>query len=162
LVLHPEMQKRVGGPQLAMPGRRLDAIAAVERSLAKQPDNPAAWDLKRILYTPLTEAEYNQAAGPEGVAAAFDHTYLQQLGLALIQDAGRWQRGAEFLRLAARGLPAQGPSIFVQVAQAANKANDATASWHYYRMAQHAGRTIGPKNLTDQDKQAYFSTVRML
>src|SRR5262249_22178104 len=110
----------------------------------------------------LTEAEYNQAVGTEGVAAAFDHTYVQQLGLALIQDAGRWQRGAEFLRLAARGLPAQGPSIFVQVAQAANKANDATASRHYYRMAQHAGRTIGPKNLTDQDKQAYFSTVRML
>jgi hypothetical protein len=87
---------------------------------------------------------------------------VQQLGLALIQDRTRWQRGAEFLRIAARGLPAQGPSIFVQVAQAANKAGDPDSSWHYYRMAQHAGRVIGPKNLVEPDKGAYFGTVRML
>jgi tetratricopeptide (TPR) repeat protein len=162
LILHPEMQKRVGATQLGIPGRRMDAIAAVERSLAKNPDNPTAWDLKRILYTNITEADYNQAVGKEGIAAEFDHTYVQQLGLALIQDRARWQRGAEFLRVAARGLPAQGPSIFVQVAQAANKAGDPDSSWYYFRMAQHAGRVIGPKNLAEPDKGAYFGTVRML
>src|SRR5262249_59021113 len=77
LVLHPEMQKRVGGPQLAMPGRRMDAIAAVERSLAKNPDNPTAWDLKRILYTNLTEAEYNHSVGKEGTATEMDQTHVQ-------------------------------------------------------------------------------------
>ncbi len=34
LVLHPEMNKRVAAPLLAKPGRRMEAIAAVERQLA--------------------------------------------------------------------------------------------------------------------------------
>ena len=162
LVLHPEMQKRVGTPQLALPGRRMDAIAAVERRLAVTPDFPPAWDLKRTLYAALTEAEYDQQAPPPQPAADFDHTYVQQLGLALLADSGRWQRGAEFLRIAARGMPLNAPSIFVQVGQAAGKAGDADACWFYYRMAQHAGRTAGAKNLSEDEKHAYFSTVKLL
>lgn len=62
LMLHPEMKRRVGEPQLALPGRRIDAIAAVERQLRVKPDDTTAWELKRLLYPQLTEEEYDEAA----------------------------------------------------------------------------------------------------
>src|SRR5262249_7636394 len=119
--------------------------------------------LKRLLYSQVTAEAYNQAVPTGGEAPRnFDYTYAQQLGLALIQDPGRWQRGAEFLGIAARGLPAQGPSIFVQVAQAADRAGDTPACWRCYRMAQKAGRAVGPKNLSEEERQAYFGAVKLL
>ncbi len=118
LLLHDELRRRVGQPQLALPCRRMEAIAAVERHLADNPDDQTIWGLKRLLYQEVTVPEYDAFAG-EGVAAPhFDHEYVQQLGLALIDDNARWQRGGEYLRMAARGLPALGPTIFVQIAQA--------------------------------------------
>jgi hypothetical protein len=167
----------------------MEAIGVVERCLAKNIENPAALDLKRLLYATLTEEEYNQTFLPSplggegpgergqplrggapspptprerGVVRDFDHAYVQQLGLALLGDTGRWQRGAEFLRIAARGLPEQGPTIFVQVAQAANKAGDTPACWQYYRQARDVGRAVGAKNLGDDDKQAYFAALKLL
>lgn len=62
LMLHPEMKRRVGEPQLALPGRRMEAIAAVERQLRVKPDDPTAWELKRLLYPGLTEEDYDLAA----------------------------------------------------------------------------------------------------
>lgn len=61
LLLHPEMKRRVGEPQLALPGRRMEAIAAVERQLRVKPEDATAWELKRMLYPDLTEEEYEQA-----------------------------------------------------------------------------------------------------
>src|SRR4029077_17963958 len=61
LTLHPELNRRVGTPQLAIPGRRMEAIAAVERRLAEQPADQDGWELKRILYSQLTEADYRVA-----------------------------------------------------------------------------------------------------
>ena len=119
LLLHDGLRQRVGQPQLQKPGRRMEAIGVVERHLADQPEDATAWSLKRILYQDVTEAEYEAAAPGAGLPVQhFDHPYVQQLGLALINDPVRWQRGGEYLRLAARGLPALGPSIFVQIAQA--------------------------------------------
>jgi tetratricopeptide (TPR) repeat protein len=161
LLLHPEMRQRVGEPQLAQPGRRMDAIAAVERRLAVQPEDAAAWDLKRLLYSDLTEEEYRQAV-PEGAAADFDHTYAYQLGMTLLDDPARWQRGAAYLRMAARGLPANAPGLFVHVARAAEKHHDYRGAWEAYEQAKQAGRTVGPKNLTDEDRQLYFAVVKML
>ena len=51
-MLHPEMKRRVGQPQLGLPGRRMEAIAAVERRLRVKPDDTVAWELKRLLYPP--------------------------------------------------------------------------------------------------------------
>src|SRR5438034_2851247 len=127
LTLHPELERRVGTPQLALPGMRMEAIAAVERRLGDLPSDPAGWELKRILYSNLTEADYQSAT--DSVAADFDHDYAQQLGLALINDSRRWRRGTEFLRIAARGLRSQGPSIFLQLANAHQKAQDAAGAW---------------------------------
>jgi predicted Zn-dependent protease len=162
LVLHPELNRRAGTPQLKEPGRRMEAIAAVERQLAASADDASAWDLKRLLYSELNEAEYQQATGPDEAARDFDCPYVQQLGLALINDPGRWQRGAEYLRMAARGLPSQGPSLYVQIARASERAGDIDGAWHNYELAKRAGRDAGPKNLSDDDRRTYFEVVKML
>jgi tetratricopeptide (TPR) repeat protein len=162
LTLHPELTRRAGTAQLAIPGRRMEAIASVERHLADSPDDQGVWDMKRILYSALTEAEYKTAAAAERAAADFDHSYVLQLGLALINDPVRWQRGVEYLRMAARGLLPQAPTIFLQIAQAHQREGQADAVWQYYELARHAGLTVGPKNLGAEDRQAYFSAVKLL
>ncbi len=162
LTLHPEMKNRVGLPQLALPRRRMEAIGAVERALAGTPDDPAAWDLKRVLYSELSEAEYKTAAGADRPVADFDHGYVEQLGLALLNDPARWQRGVEYLRLAARGLPARAPGLFLQIAQAHQHAGRADAVWDYYELAKRAGKAFGPKNLEDRDRHEYFQVIKQL
>jgi tetratricopeptide (TPR) repeat protein len=163
LVLHEGLRQRVGLVQLQQPGRRLEAIAVVEERLAQQPDDQAAWALKRLLYQDVTEAEYDAAASGPGLAVeGFDHSYAQQLGLALINDVARWQRGCEYLRLAARGLPALGPSLFVQIAQAHQRAGRPEEAWKGYELARRAGQAYGVNNLSNEDRQAYFATVKTL
>jgi len=162
LRLHPEMVQRVGTPQLTLPGRRMDAIAAVERHLAKEPEDQDVWGYKRSLYEELTEADYDAAHAGRVAAGDFDYGYVQQLGLALITDAGRWQRGAEYLSIAARGLPAQGPSLFSQIAQACQRNGDGQGAWKYYELAKQAGLSVGPKSLGDADRHAYFAALKLL
>ncbi|MBY0526925.1 MAG: hypothetical protein K2R98_26260, partial [Gemmataceae bacterium] len=154
--------RRVGGPQLTQPGQRMEAIAAVERQLSTHSEDPGGWDLKRLLYSTLTEADYEAVAGKDKVAAQFDHGYAQQLGLALINDTERWQRGAEYLRMAARGLPVLGPSIFTQIAQALQRAGNAEGALHNFEMAQRTGRAVGAKNLAPEEQKAYFAAVKFL
>jgi tetratricopeptide (TPR) repeat protein len=163
LTLHDELRRRVGLPQLAQPGRRMEAILAVERHLAANPDNRGVWPLKQLLYHDVTEADYDAAAGgPDLAVPHFDHGYVQQLGLAQINDSVRWQRGGDYLRIAARGLPATGPTIFFQIAEANQRAGNAEGAWHNYELVKRAGRAVGPKNLPDADRQAYFATLKML
>jgi tetratricopeptide (TPR) repeat protein len=163
LFLHDELKRRAGLPQLALPGRRMEAIAAVEHQLTDYPDDADTWGLKRLLYQDVTEAEYDEAAGaPDQVVPGFDHAYAQQLGLALIDDPARWQRGGEYLRLAARGLPAMGPSIFSQIARACQKAGNNDGAWHNYELAKRAGQAVGPANLGPEERQAYFASLKLL
>ncbi len=163
LQLHEGLRQRVGLPQLTRPGRRVEAIQAVERHLAANSDDPAAIDLKKFLYDELTEEEYNHGAGGEDLAApAVDHAYLQFLGMRLIQDEARWRRGGEYLRLAARGLPELGPSLFVQIAQAQQRAGLFEESRHNYELAKRAGLSAGWRSLDDEQRQAYFTAVKVL
>ena len=160
--LHPELALRVGTPQLALPDRRFEAIAAVERHLATEPEDADAWALKRLLYQDLTEADYEAVAGPTGAAAGLDHSYSHQLGLALINDPANWRRACEYLRMAARGLPGKGPSIFTHIAQAHQREGATEGVWHNYELAKRAGRDVGPKNLSPEERQAYFAAVKLM
>jgi tetratricopeptide (TPR) repeat protein len=162
LLLHEELRRRVGALQLTLPGRRMEAIAAVERHLTEQPEDKAVWGLKRLLYQDLTEQEYDALAGAGMAAPHFDHPYVQQLGLALIDDAARWQRGGEYLRMAARGQPALGPTLFVQIAQAHQRAGHIDDARHNYELAKRAGHAVGHKNLAEPERQAYFATLKLL
>jgi tetratricopeptide (TPR) repeat protein len=140
----------------------MEAIAAVERHLTENANDPGGVALKKFLYQDLTEADYDSYTGV-GLAASFiDHAYLQQLGLALINDDTRWQRGGEYLRLAARGQPALGPTLFVHIAQAHQRAGHGEQARHNYELAKRAGQSVGPGNLADAERLAYFSTVKLL
>ncbi|MCI0458915.1 MAG: tetratricopeptide repeat protein [Gemmataceae bacterium] len=162
LLLHPEMKARVGVPQLTYPGRRMEAIAAIERRLAAHPDDKEVWTLKRVLYDGLTESDYHEVASAEKPAASFDHEYCRQLGLALIEDPQRWERGSEYLRIAAYGLPQIGPSLYVQIARANERAGNFKGVWDNYELAKRVGRAVGPKNLTREDRDLYFAVVKAL
>jgi tetratricopeptide (TPR) repeat protein len=157
-----ELRRRVGQQQLQLAGRRMEAIAAVERRLAEVPDDPEAWGLKRVLYQDLTERDYLESAKAGLPAGAFDASYVQQLGLALLNDKARWQRGGEYLRIAAHAQPAAAPSLLVQLAQAHDRAGDPAAAWITYEWVKQAGRSVGPRNLAEAEKQSYFAVVKML
>src|SRR5262249_30243673 len=81
LTLHDELRRRVGLTQLALPGRRMEAIMAVERHWAEYPDDQTVWPLKRLLYQDLSEEEFAQACDPKP-PELFDYAYAQQLGTA--------------------------------------------------------------------------------
>jgi tetratricopeptide (TPR) repeat protein len=157
-----QLRQLVGLPQLAQLGRRMEAIAAVERHLAGAVDDQAIWGLKRVLYQDLTAAEHQHAADEGMPEGTFDASYAQQLGLALFPDPNRWRRGCEYLHMAARAMPNTAPTIYVQIAQAHDRAGDAEGAWHSYELVKRAGRAVGPKHLAEAERQAYFATVKML
>lgn len=162
LTLHPEMLRRVGKPQLAIEGRRMQAIAAVERRLAMIANDPGALEMKRLLYDELTEAEYLTHVTEAAAPRYFDHAYVQQLGLEMVNDPGRWPRGCEYLRMAAVGLPQHGPTLFLQIARAHERASNFGEVWQNYELVKKAGQLVGPKNLGTEDRQTYFGVLKVL
>jgi tetratricopeptide (TPR) repeat protein len=162
LRLHPELARRVGAPQLALPGRRMEAIRAVERHLGGNPDDADVRGFKRLLYQDLTGAEFSAAVSPGADLPVLDYDYAQQLGLALINNSTQWRRGAEYLGIAAIGLPGQAPTIYTQVAAAQQREKDPEGAWESYERAKKAGLAVGPKNLDEANRQAYFAAVKLL
>src|SRR5207248_8262702 len=94
LRLHPELVKRLGDAELAKPGRRMQAIAAVERTLAAEPKHPVALELKGLLYAGLSESEF-VADAASGLPREFNYDYAEQLGLAFIEEK-QVERGMAF------------------------------------------------------------------
>ncbi len=195
MLLHPRMVERVGLTIIGQPGRRMEAIAAVERYLtqtgAKAQADPAApkpqprtllqkltqkvqeqipqapvdagaWNLKRLLYNDLQGADYRTACVDGKPPEFFDHAYARELGLAHLQQDDTWKRGEEYLRMAAHGLPAEGVRLFVQLAQAYEKAGNIDALYENYELAKAAGRAAGPKTLKTEDRQTYYAVVKAL
>jgi hypothetical protein len=161
LRLHPELVKRLGERELAKPGRRVEAIAAVERQLAKQPDDPAAVELQRELYAGLTEAEFVAAAATEA-PADFNYDYVEQVGLALLDDPSQIERGMAYLRIAGRGLPGRGPAIFSNLADLAAKRGDAEAARGYLEQVKRSGQLVGPRNLPADQQGLYVAALKKL
>jgi tetratricopeptide (TPR) repeat protein len=196
LFLHPQMQQRVGIPLIGQPGRRMEAVAAVEWKLAQSgvkqgqdpqapkpkpkgilglltrkvqekvipppPEDPAAWDLKRLLYSDLQEGDYRGACVDGKPPQYFDHAYARECGLAKINDGAGWQRGAEYLRMAANGLPLEAPALYVQIAKAEEKAGNVDAVYANYELARNAGRAAGPKSLKTEDRHMFYAVVKVL
>ena len=161
---HPRMVERLGEAHLAEPGRRIEAIRAVERQLVKTPDDPTATDLRRSLYTSLTEAEFVSACGNDGPPVDFNYDFIEQLGLSLVEDVdpAQAERGAGFLRIAGRGLPARGPMIFTRLAEDAEKRGDTEAVRGYLEQVKRAGVTVGANRLPAEAKPLYVSALKRL
>lgn len=157
LLLHPGLELRVGREQLQKPGRRMEAIAAIERVLKDAPEDPTAWSLKRVLYAPLTEMEFQT-----GPATEFDYAYAEQLGLAQIDDPARFRRGAEFLAIAASGMPAESPRLWHAVAEALSKFGDSAGAAHARVQGKQAGLKVGPKQLPENSRHAYYAMLKTM
>jgi tetratricopeptide (TPR) repeat protein len=163
LRIHPKMVDRLGKAELNKPGRRMEAIQAVERKLAVEPNNPAAKQYRTELYADLSEGEFIAAAAT-GVPKDFTYEYVEQLGLALVDDADpeRRERGMGYLRMAARGLPERAPGIFFKLAQVYEKLGDEENARKSYESAKQVAQAIGPRNLYRDQKQFYLDSLRRL
>ena len=165
LRLHPELEKRLGEGELRKTGRRIEAIQAVERQLNREPDDPTALELKRLLYAGLSEAEYLAAAGngPDPLAN-FNYDTVEQLGWALADDADPEQvdRGMAYLRIAARGLPEHGPAIFQKLAAIAEARQDRVAAQGYLEQVKRTGLQVGLKQLLPEQRPIFLACLRTL
>ncbi len=163
LLQHGELRKRVGDPLLRA-GRRMDAIAALESVGRGGPLEPDVQQLKSQLYADINAAEYDREAGPEPwqQAAFFDHKFVYDQGLDLLDDPQRWQRGAELLQIAVRGQPKHAPAVLKLVAEAAAKHGDAMAERATLEDVKTWAKRLGLKELSEESKGAYFAAVRQL
>jgi tetratricopeptide (TPR) repeat protein len=157
------LQERVGWTELDKPGRRIEAIAAAERQLAAAPTDAAAKEMKAVLYSQLREAEF-VAAAANGPPAEFNYEYVEQLGLALIDDADpdRRDRGAAYLRIAGRGLRGRAPGIFRKLAEAADRAGDAESARGYLEQVKRAGLEVTPDRLAKDQRDVYLAALKNL
>lgn len=165
LRLHPQMIERVGRTALHQPGRCMEAIAAVERRLRRDPQDPAARELKTWLYAQLQEGEFFSATSPEGPPPAdFDYDYAEQLGLALLNDQApeRRERGQAYLRMAAHGLPARAVSIYSQLADSYEKDGDADNSRKALELAVQTAQRLGPRRLSEDQHHLYLAALQRL
>ncbi len=162
LMLHPEMKRRVGSKLLQFSDRNMEAIAALEREIAQNGNIAAALDLRTVVYSELSENDYS-AAVPQGQAAAFfNHDYVREMGLSLLDHPAQWQRGCEYLRIAARGLPALAPSLYIQVAHANEKHDNLPSMWSHYFRAMVMGRALGAAKIPAPDQKAFFEAVKAI
>ena len=164
--LHPELVRRLGEAHLALPGRRMEAIAAVERQLQKVPDDAAARDLKPLLYDTLTEAEFEAACDPSPAAppAEFDYDALERIGLTLVDDPDPAEvaRGERALRIAVHGLPQRGPWLYTRLSQVAERRGDIGSMAEYLDRVKAVGLAIGPARLAPDQRALYRAALGRL
>ena len=164
LRLHPEVVKRLGPTELDKPGRRVEALGAVERTLREVPDDPTAVELRRALYAGLTEGEFSAAAA-DGPPADLNYEHVEQLGLALVgdPDPARVDRGMAYLRIAGRGLPAHGPGLFTALADLATKLGRADEAAGYLEQVKRAALAAGgPAHLPPDQRALYTAALKRL
>ena len=158
---HPELKRRVGDVQLPLPGRRVEALRAVERQLQQTPEDPVISGFRTELIEGLTDAEYaNAAAG--GPLPDFPYAYAEEAGLPLLENADTWRRGALLVRIAAHGQAERGPGLFQKLAQTAEKFGDPAEAQRYRKRVREFGQAVGPDNLPADQKAIYFAMVKKL
>lgn len=159
-----ELTRRSGYDELRKPGRRIEAIGAVERELAQNPNEITAKELKVVFYSQLTEPEF-VAASTQGPPKDLDYAYVEQLGLALVDDPDpeRRERGVGYLRIAGRGAPDRGPGIFRKLAQVAEHAGDRDTMRGYLEQVKRCAAAVGgPAHLPRDQREMYGTCVRRL
>jgi tetratricopeptide (TPR) repeat protein len=162
---HPKLVERLGWDELNKPGRRMEAISAIERRLIALPEDATAKEFRTVLYSQISEAEFVAAIGPEGKPPKdFAYEYVEQLGLALVDnpDPQQRERGMDFLRIAGRGLPERGPGIFLKLAQVYEKQDDLENMRKCLETAKKVALAVGPGELARDQRQFYFDSLRKL
>jgi tetratricopeptide (TPR) repeat protein len=154
---------RLGWAELNKPGRRMEAIAAVERRLAADPGDAKAQEYRTVLYSQLTEGEF-VAAAVHGEPKDFSYEFVEQLGYQLADDSDpeRADRGMAFLRVAGRGLPDRVPTVFKKLADVAEKRGSATEARAYTEHIAAFGKKFGPANLAKDQRDIYLKALQRL
>ena len=154
---------RLGWAELNKPGRRMEAIAAVERKLAVAPNDAKANEYRAMLYSQLTEGEFVSAAAA-GEPTEFNYAHVEELGLQLADDNDpeRRDRGLGYLRVAARGLPDRAPSIFKKLSDVSEKVGDHVTARGYVEQIKRVGQATGPRNLAKDQRELYFNALKKL
>ncbi len=157
---HPTLKAGVGDVQLQLPGRRMEAVRAVQRQLRATPTDHVVLDFRAELFDPLTEDEYKQAAAEP--LTDFSYEYAEERGLALADSPDRWRHAMFLLRVAAHGQPERSPGLFLKLAELSEKHGDADAARDYRRKVRDVGQAVGPANLAADQKKIYFDTLKKL
>ena len=163
LMLHPEMKRRVGEPMLAQPARKLEAIAAVERQLADKPEDADAWDVKRLIYSQLTEADY-VGGGRHGQNPSPNSTMPTCSNLAW-PCSTRPTTGSEAANISG-WRPAVCPWRHRPFSSSIGKVHEAHGDmarlWENCQKAIQAARSAGVANLKAEDRDSLFTVVKQL
>ena len=154
---------RLGWNEMNKPGRRMEAIAAVERKLTADPAHEKAKEYRTMLYSQLSEGEF-VAVAAAGEPKEFNYEYVEQLGYQLVDetDPDRRDRGTGYLRIAGRGLPERGPGIFKKLADVSEKLGDYTTARGYTEQIKRIGERVGPRNLAKDQREIYYAALRKL
>lgn len=154
---------RLGWNEANKPGRRMEAIAAVERKLAATPNDAKALEYRTMLYSQLNEGEFIAAAAA-GEPKEFNYAHVEELGLQLADDNDpeRRDRGTGYLRIAARGLPDRAPGIFKKLSDVSEKVGDHFTARGYVEQIKRVGQAIGPRNLAKDQRELYFTALKKL
>jgi tetratricopeptide (TPR) repeat protein len=155
-----DLATRIGQPQLGLPGRKMEAIAAVERTLAENKDDTDAWELKRLLYDGLSWNEYCQRRPV--VATEFDAAYARELGRALLSDPARWRQGLEFLEMAADADPAHAPSTYLEIAQTYERLGEREAMRTTFEKLRESGLAYGPQKLPADEATTFYMAIKRM
>lgn len=157
------LTERLGWNELNKPGRRMEAIAAVERKLAADPAHEKAKEYRTMLYSQLSEGEF-VAVAAAGEPKEFNYEYVEQLGYQLVDetDPDRRDRGTGYLRIAGRGLPERGPGIFKKLADVSERLGDYKTARGYTEQIKRTGEHVGPRNLAKDQREIYYAALRKL
>ncbi|HQR42101.1 MAG TPA: hypothetical protein PLX97_05440, partial [Gemmatales bacterium] len=162
LLQHQEMKKRVGEP-LLQSGQRMNAIAAVESATGEMPREELQ-PLKLRLYDGVTLAEYNREAGESLTqqASAFDHRFVYDRGLELLDDPATYERGIELLAIAVRGQPKHAAAVWKLAADAARKHGNLKLTSQALNEVKVWTSLLAVKEMSKESQAAYYSTVKQL
>ncbi len=162
LLWHKKMRETIGVNQLELPGRRIEAIRAVENHL-KQVDDQDVWALKRLIYSGLNESQYNLAIdGGMAAGTIADPEYLQEIGKAKLDSPENWKQGAAWLRIAASEAPTEAPRFLVDIAKAADRHGDLIESMTHFRLARDTALKLGVEKISVASRATFFRVVKFL
>ena len=144
------------------PGRRMEAIGAVERKLAADPNNPAAKEYARCSTRSFRRASSSPRWRRGKPPKDFDYEYVEQLGCALVDDADpeRRERGMGYLRMAGRGLADRAPGIFKKLAEVYEQARrpgerqELRSKWPSRSASRSGPRNLAPDQWNSLSRRA--------
>ncbi len=157
---HPRLKNEAALVELNQVGRRVEAIRAHERQMALTPSNPLPQQYRDELLHDLTEDEY--ARSVRGPLIDFPYGKCEELGLELLKSQDRYERGEEFIRIAAHGQPTRAPSLFQIIIDFYAQRGNTHKVREYRKLIRETSREFGLDKLPKDQKAIYFNTVKLL